>query len=156
MKWTTPILFAAVLAALPPQARADDKDDKAAAVKKVDRALTDAHVKRDAKEVERLTSDDFLHTSPNGRVFTKKDILSGLGDGRLTFEKIDDSEVKALIHGDTVVLNGLSKMKGKSKSRGEFNEEYRWTRVYCLHDGKWQLVAEQMNRYVPPEDKKDK
>jgi hypothetical protein len=44
-------------------------------------------------------------------------------------------------------------MKGKSKSRGEFHEDYRWTRVYVLHNGKWQTVAEQMSRVIPDEKK---
>jgi ketosteroid isomerase-like protein len=158
MKRMSVILLAATLTIPLSQVRAEDKDaakdKKAADVKKVDRELTEAHIKRDAREVDRLTADDYIHTSPNGRVFTKKQILTGLGDGRLIFDKIDDSEVKVAIYGDTAVMNGLSKMKGKSKSRGDFDEEYRWTRVYVLHDGKWRCVAEQMNRYVPPE--KDK
>jgi ketosteroid isomerase-like protein len=155
MKRTSWILFAAILAAPMSQIRGEDKDEKAA-VLKADRALTEAHIKRDVKEVDRLLGSDYFHTSPNGNVFDKKQILSGLTDGRLTFEKIDDSDVKVAVYGDTAVITGLSKMKGKSKSRGAFDEEYRWIRVYVRRDGNWQSVAEQMNRFVPPEEKKDK
>ena len=103
---------------------------------KADRALTDAVIKGDVKEVDRLTGDDYIHISPHGKVYHKNHILSGLTDGRLTFEKIDDSEVTVAVYGDTAVLTGLSKMKGKSKrSRGDFNEDYRWTRVYILAAG---------------------
>ena len=157
MKRMSAVLLAAALAAPLSQARAEDKDapkDDKAAVLKVDRTLTDAMIKGDVKEVDRLTADDYVHTSPNGRIYDKKHILTGLTDGRLTFESIDDSDVKVAIYGDTAVLTGVSKMKGKSKSRGDFNEDYRWTRVYVLHNGNWQTVAEQMNRVVPPEDKK--
>jgi ketosteroid isomerase-like protein len=143
----------AILAAPVSQLLADDKVDKAAAVMKVDRELTDAVIKGDAKEVDRLTSDDYVHTTPHGKIYGKKQILMGLTDGRLTFEKIDDSDVKVAIYGDTAVITGESKMKGKSKSRGEFHEDYRWTRVYVLHNGKWQTVAEQMSRVIPDEKK---
>ncbi len=157
MKRMSGILLAAILARALSQVRADDKDapkDEKAAVLKVDRALTVAMIKGDVKEVDRLTGDDYVHTSPNGRIYTKKQILTGMTDGRLTFESIDDSDVKVDLYGDTAVVTGVSKMKGKSKLRGEFDEDYRWTRVYVRHDGNWQIVAEQMNRVVPPEDKK--
>ncbi len=156
MKRVGLIVFAVILAAPLARARADDKDEMAAAVKKVDRALTEAVIKRDVKEVDRLTSDDYIHVSPHGKVYHKKHILTGLNDGRLIFEKIDDSEVTVSVYGDTAVMTGLSKMKGKSKSRGEFHEEYRWTRVYVRRAGNWQTVAEQMNRVIEPEEKKDK
>jgi ketosteroid isomerase-like protein len=147
------VVFTVMLTAPLASAR-DDKADKAADVKKVDRVLTEAHIKRDAKEVDRLTSEDFVHVSPHGKTFTKKQILDGLADDRLVFEKIDDSEVTAAIYGDTAVMTGLSRMKGRSKSRGEFDEDYRWTRVYVRRDGKWQIVAEQMGRYIPDDKRK--
>jgi ketosteroid isomerase-like protein len=145
------ILLAPMLAMPLSNLLADDKDEKAAAVKKVDRELTEAVIKGDAKVVDRLTSEDYIHTTPHGKVHGKESILKGLTTGRLTFEKIDDSDVKVSIYGDTAVITGVSKMKGKSNSRGEFHEEYRWTRVYVLSDGKWRTVAEQMNRLIPDE-----
>jgi ketosteroid isomerase-like protein len=150
MKRMSVILLATILAAPLPTARADKADD----VKKVDRALTDAHIKRDAKEVERMTADGYVHITPHGKVLTKKQIVTGLTeDHRLNFEKIDDSEVNVALYGDTAVMTGLSRIKGKSKSRGEFDEEYRWTRVYVMHDGKWQCVSEQLGRHIPDEKK---
>jgi ketosteroid isomerase-like protein len=151
-------LFAATLVILATpvsKVQAEDKDEKVAAVKKVDRELTEAYIKADLKEVDRLTSEDYVHTTPHGKIYGKKHILMGLTDGRLTFEKIDDSDVKVAIHGDTAVVTGESKMKGKSKSRGEFHEDYRWTRVYHKHDGKWLTVAEHMSRVIPDEKKKE-
>ncbi len=153
MKRMRVILVAAIMAAPLSQARADDKDEKVAAVKKVDRELTEAVIKGDAKEVDRLTSDDYVHTTPHGKIYGKKQILMGMADGRLTFEKIDDSDVKVAIYGDTAVVTGESKMKGKSRSRGDFHEDYRWTRIYIRHDGKWQTVAEHMSRVIPDEKK---
>jgi hypothetical protein len=67
-------------------ARADDKT--ADEVKKVDRALTDAMIKGDVKEVDRLPADDYLHTSPNGRIYDKKHILgAGFRDRSTNFAR---------------------------------------------------------------------
>jgi ketosteroid isomerase-like protein len=159
MKLTRVILPAVALVVALSGARADaqgaGKDEKIAAVKKVDRKLTEALIKRDGKELDRLTSDDYVHISPNGIVYNKKQSIKGLTEEpRLTFEKIDDSEIKVAIYGNTAVMTGLSKMKGKSKTRGDFDEEYRFTRIFVLHDGNWLCVHEHLNRFFPPEVKK--
>ncbi len=49
------------------------------------------------------------------------------------------------MYGDVAVVTGLSKIKGKYKDQN-FDDSYRWTRVWVHHDGDWTCVAEQMSR----------
>jgi len=146
---------------LSPQARADDKKEAkdgqtAEAVEKVNRSLTEAILKGDAKDFDQMTSDEYVLTSSTGKLWDKKKNLEALKEGTLTFEKIDDSDVKVHMYGDAAVVTGKAHIKGKSKDRA-FDDEYRWTRVFVHHDGSWKCVTEQLSRiWTPEEREKDK
>ncbi len=162
MKRTGAVLLMALAAAiLSPQARADDKkegkDDQAAeSVEKANRSLTEAILKGDAKDFDQMTSDDYVLTSSTGRLWDKKKNLEALKEGTLSFDKIDDSDVKVHMYGNTAVVTGKADIKGKSKDRA-FDDEYRWTRVFIHHDGSWKCVTEQLSRIWTPEERaKDK
>ena len=136
MKRTGAILLMALAATyLAPRARADDKrqgtDGQAVeSVEKANRSLTEAILKGDAKDFDRLTNDDYVLTSATGRFLDKKKCLEALKSGVLTFDKFDDSDVMVHMYGDTAVVTGKADIKGKSKDR-VFDDEFRWTVRLC-------------------------
>ena len=162
MKRTGAVLLMALAAVyLSPQARAEDKKEAkdgqtAESVEKANRSLTEAILKGDAKDFDQMTSDEYVLTSSTGKLWDKKKNLEALKEGTLTFDKIDDSDVKVHMYGDAAVVTGKANIKGKSKDRA-FDDEYRWTRVFVNHDGSWKCVTEQLLRvWTPEEREKDK
>lgn len=162
MKRTGAVLLMALGAVyLSPQARAEDKKEAkdgqtAEAVEKANRSLTEAILKGDAKDFDQMTSDEYVLTSSTGKLWDKKKNLEALKEGTLTFDKIDDTDVKVHMYGDAAVVTGKAEIKGKSKDRA-FDDEYRWTRVFVHHDGNWKCVTEQLSRvWTPEEREKDK
>lgn len=155
----TNLLFLGLLAlplAIPADgARADDKkatkdEGKAEDVKKADRMLTQAILKADTDTFDALTSDEYFLTTSNGKVLEKRKNVAALKEGTLSFTSIDDSDVKATLYGNTAVVTGLSAMKGKWKQK-EFDDEYRWTRVYVRRQNKWLCVTEHISHVWKPD-----
>ncbi len=154
MKRLGAILLAVFAAASVQPAQADDKAttkdaQESGAVKKADKAFSDAIAKSDAKEFDSLTSDDYVLTSSGGNLWDKAKNLDALKDGTLKFDSIDNEEEKVHLYDNTAVVTGLSKIKGKYKDH-DFDDSYRWTRVWVQRDGKWLCVAEQMSKIQPP------
>ena len=98
-----------------------------------------------------MTSDEYVLTSSTGKLWDKKKNLEALKEGTLTFDKIDDTDMKVHMYGDAAVVTGKAEIKGKSKDRA-FDDEYRWTRVFVHHDGNWKCVTEQLSRVWTPEE----
>jgi ketosteroid isomerase-like protein len=158
MKRLALVLLAALAAAPLAHARADDKkatkDDQATQdVMKANQALTDAIAKGDGNTFHRLTSDDYILTSSIGSVWDKQKNEDALKEGTLKFDRMSDEETKATLYDNTAVVTGLSNIKGKYKDH-EFDDSYRWTRVWVRRDAKWLCVAEQMSRVQQPPDAK--
>lgn len=157
MKRMGVLVLAALAAVYVSQARADEKRERgeekgADDVKKVDRELTEAILKGDGKTFDQLTSDEYVLTSSTGRLWDKKKNLEALEDKALTFDKIDDSDVKVHMYSNTAVVTGLANIKGKSKDRA-FDDKYRWTRVYVHHESGWRCVTEQLSRVWTDEER---
>ncbi len=156
MKRLGMVLLAVFAAASVQSARADDKtaakDDKAdGGVMKADKAFTAAIAKGDSEAFDKLTSGDYILTSSRGNVWDKAKNLDALKDGTLKFDSIDNEDEKVHKYGDAAVVTGLSKIKGHYKDK-EFDDSYRWTRVWVHHEGSWVCVAEQMSLVAPPAD----
>jgi ketosteroid isomerase-like protein len=138
------LLVAAIGAMSLSRAQADEKDNKRIEeVKKLDARLSEAIVKGDTALIERHTADDYMVIDATGHVWNRKQNLEALANKTLTFESMKDSDVKVHFYGDAAVVTGLSEVKGKTKTH-DINGEYRYTRVYILHDGRWQCVSEQL------------
>ncbi|HVS40529.1 MAG TPA: nuclear transport factor 2 family protein [Gemmataceae bacterium] len=149
MKRLGVILLAAFAVVSGQQTRADDKGT--GDVMKAEQAFNDALTKGDQKEFDSLTSDDYILTSSIGTIWDKQRNAQAIGQGDLKLDTINNEDAKVRIYGDTAVVTGLSKIKGKFKDHA-IDDSYRWTRVWVQHNGKWVCVAEQLSRVIPPSD----
>jgi ketosteroid isomerase-like protein len=152
MKRTVVILVAVVF--MLPVARAQAQD-KAEEVKKLDRKLSEAILKGDFELLDRHTAEHYMLIDPIGNVWGKKKNLEAMKSKMITFESIKDSDVKCRVFGETAVITGLAEVKGRSKDH-DINGEYRWTRVYNMSDGRWQMVTEHLTHVTNPEKLKKK
>lgn len=147
----TPIIAALVLSplltALVPQqsARTRDAAGAAEAVQQQDQERIRAQIAADAVALRRIYADDFLGIGPTGVVRNKADVIADFAAHTLTYQSIKTAEVRVRVYGITAVETGRSIMVGQDGGK-TVPSENRFTRVWVMRDGRWQLVA---NHYSP-------
>ena len=108
-----------------------------------------AYLRRDASPLERILADEYIAVGGNGGSINKNQAVEGLKKDATTYEYSTPYDMDFRFYGDTVVVIGRTKEKGKSQNGAEFSVEYRWTDVFVKKGGRWQCVAAQVVR-VPP------
>jgi ketosteroid isomerase-like protein len=126
--------------------------DGAEAEKQVEQELlqlaqdwADAAVRRDTAKLGHILADEWHLIIPSGEVWTKETYLMLLKTGTLTFESVDNTEMKVRVYGDTAVVTGRGLYQAQYKGVDDSSEE-RWTDVFVKKNGRWQCVASQSTR----------
>ena len=108
----------------------------------------DAQVNRDIPTLDRMMAEDFIGITASGTVQTKEEMLSSITDGVFNLTKIDLSEMKARIHGETAVVTSKARVEGTNQG-ADISGTYRYTRVYVRKLGVWKIVNFEVTRIVP-------
>lgn len=111
---------------------------------KANQVYDDALLRGDAEALDRLYSDDFVYTTPDGEVRDKAQQLAFTRSGDLRLESGRSDDVKVRVYGDTAVMTGRFTAKGKFRGR-VIDIRERYTAVWVRRRGTWRLVAEQGN-----------
>lgn len=121
---------------------------------KLEEEWHNAYVRRDAAPLERILADEYIAISGNGGSSNKAQTIAGLKADTATYEYSTPYDMDMRFYGgDTVVVIGRTKEKGRNQSGAEFTVEYRWTDVFVKRKGRWQCVAAQVARVPPPKPK---
>jgi ketosteroid isomerase-like protein len=120
---------------------------------KLEEEWHNAYVKRDAAPLERILADEYIAVSGNGGSYGKAQSIEGLKNDTATYEYSTPYDMDFRFYGDSVVVIGRTKEKGKAQNGTEFTVEYRWTDVFVKKNGRWQCVAAQVVRVPPPKPK---
>jgi ketosteroid isomerase-like protein len=120
-------------------------------VLQAERAQRDAYLKRDIEATERLVSDDFVLTIPDG-VGSKGTLLAFLrnepADPTLT---LTAEGVQVRVNGDTAVVVGNRVERRRSPDNNQEGTAYaRYTRTYIKRQDRWQLLSEHLQA-IPAE-----
>ena len=99
----------------------------------------------DVTALRRIYADDFLGIGPTGVVRNKEQVIADFTSHELTYQSITTADVRVRIYGHAAVETGRSTMIGVDKGRAVPHEN-RFTRVWVVKEGRWQLVA---NHYSP-------
>ena len=113
----------------------------------VERAFTQASVKRDRGTLERIYADEFVGTRPDGVVRTKnEDLQDAMSNPSVRGATTSDMRVQ--LHGNVGVVTGLNTFEiaravpGFEQNRnGVTSLPVRFTDVFVMRDGRWQIVA---------------
>ena len=70
----------------------------------------------------------------------KKQFLAVIKSDTTKFESAINSEMKALVFGDTAIVHGLSTSKSSMGGKDTSGQE-RYTEVFVKRDGRWQCVT---------------
>ena len=141
----TSIIAALVLSAVSSaiaqlSARAQDAASTEQAVQQQDQERIHAQITADTIALRRIYADDFLGIGPTGVVRNKAEVIADFSTHALTYQSITTAEVHVRVYGNTAVETGRSTMVGQDRGK-DVPRENRFTRVWIMTDGRWQLVA---------------
>ena len=125
--------------------RTQDAAGPEQAVQQQDQARIRAQINADTVALRRVYADDFLGIGPTGVVRNKAEVIADFTTHALTYQSITTAEVRVRVYGNAAVQTGRSTMVGQDKGKA-VPRENRFTRVWVMTDGRWQLVA---NHYSP-------
>lgn len=112
----------------------------------------DAALHGDVQTMDRLLSDDFIGITANGTVQTKEEALDAIQTHAIQFKRLDLSEMKASIHGDTAVVTSKAELDMTSDG-APVNGTFRYTRVYLRRAGVWKVINFEATRITPRAEK---
>ena len=115
------------------------------AVQQQDQERIRAQITADTIALRRIYADDFLGIGPTGVVRNKAEVIADFTTHALTYQSITTAEVRVRVYGNAAVQTGRSTMVGQDRGKA-VPRENRFTRVWVMTDGRWQLVA---NHYSP-------
>lgn len=100
----------------------------------------EAIVHGDAAALERMTSADYTFITLRGELRTKSEIVKGFSTGAFKYGSREISDLYIRVYGNTAVVTGRSSQKGTENGK-DYSGDYRFTRVYVKHNGRWLTVA---------------
>jgi uncharacterized protein (TIGR02246 family) len=118
-------------------------------VRQLERAWLDAYEQSDADAMERIKTDDFTITYPNGGMHNKRQVIAMTKQIRNVAQaqpkmRIYTEDVKSRVYGDTVILTG--KVIIETERDGKLIKEIsRYTDTYVKKDGLWQVAASHLS-----------
>jgi ketosteroid isomerase-like protein len=99
-----------------------------------------AQLRNDAEALDRLWADDLVITVPDMPLMDKQEALAFVRSGKMKFRRYQTSDVRTKVYGDTAVVTGQLSRERESASK-EFEDDWRFTKVYVRRKGRWQVVA---------------
>ena len=111
---------------------------------RANREYDEALVRRDIAVLERLYSDEFVYTTPDGEVRNRAQQLTFMRTGDLRLESGQSNDVRVRVYGNTAVMTGRFTATGKFRGK-DIDIRERYTAVWVKREGRWRLVAEQGN-----------
>lgn len=115
------------------------------AIQRQDEQRILAQIGADAIALGRIYADDFIGIGPTGVVRNKAQVIADFTSHELTYQSIKTADVRVRVYGQTAVETGRSTMIGRDKGK-VVPRDNRFTRVWVVKGGRWQLVA---NHYSP-------
>lgn len=119
--------------AAPPENATDE-------VLKADEERNDALQKGDVVALERIYADDVVYANATGALLTKQQHLADLKARTLHFISFKHEDVKAVVHGDTGLVTGISKSEVEYKGSVSKSNR-RFLNVFSKRDGRWLCVG---------------
>jgi ketosteroid isomerase-like protein len=114
---------------------------------KLEKEFARAIVKSDAEAIRQFLADDWVIIDADGGIIEKAPFLGVVESGALTHEMMESDDVEVRIYGDSAVVSGLTRTKGKFMGQ-DFSTQERATDVFVMQNGRWQCVFSQLTRFI--------
>jgi ketosteroid isomerase-like protein len=112
-------------------------------IRQLDNEMREAMLARDIGALKRLCSDDFVVTNPFNRIINKQQMLEGVESGRIKHSVFERQIEYLRTYEGTAVVMGYETVidDGPTIHR-------RYTEVWMMQDGRWQLIARHANQIL--------
>lgn len=139
------IRLAAFCAALFLAGSAFAQSPAADAVKAAELARFKAMTTGDFAGLGKLLADDLVYTHSSAAVDTKASFMEALTSGRTKYKSIEPRDVKVRVYGNTAIINAEAHFLVDANGQA-LDNQLRYTDVWVLRDGRWQMVAWQSTK----------
>jgi ketosteroid isomerase-like protein len=112
----------------------------------LEKAFAEAIVRNDLEGIGRLVTDDWIVIDPNGQIVDRVRFFEVIKSGALTHDMMESEDFRVRVYGDSAVVTGLTRTKGKFMGQ-EFSTQERATDVFVKRDGRWQCVLTHLTRF---------
>ena len=113
----------------------------------LEKAFAEAIVRNDLEGIGRLVTDDWIIIDPNGEIVDRARFFEVIKSGALTHDMMESEDFRVRVYGDSAVVTGLTRTKGKFMGQ-EFSTRERATDVFVNRDGRWQCVLTHLTRFT--------
>ena len=110
----------------------------------LNRQYDSALLVKDTAALNRLYADDFIYTSPEGKVLNKQQQILNVAVSEFKLDTARSEDVKISFYNNTAVMTGSFKGAGTYRAAPVSIHE-RYTTVWIRRDSSWVIVAEQGN-----------
>lgn len=102
----------------------------------------------DTRTIDRIVADDFVLVNGRGEAFSKVDLLKTVREGKIVYERQEDSDQAVRVWGDTAIITALLWAKG-TKNGEPFEYKVWFSDVYKLTPTGWRYVFAQVSLRLP-------
>jgi hypothetical protein len=131
--------FVLVLLALGTAGDCGPNDPDVRAILGLEDQWASALVRRDSVTFQRLLAAGFIY-SEDDRTMTRDAVLREIVAGTDTARAARNEEMKVHCFGTTAIVTGWLVVQGRG-ANGAFARRYRYTDIWMLRDGRWQIIA---------------
>lgn len=125
------------------QVRSASKADEA--VRAAELARFKAMTTGDLATLGTLLGDDLVYTHSSALVDSKASYVESMRSGVLKYQTIEPREMKVRVYGTVAVITAAAAVTSIFKGQTSSNQ-LRYTDVWVLRDGRWQMVGWQSTR----------
>ena len=119
-------------------ATADGSEEQA--LYQLERDWAAANLKKDTAVVDKFLAKEFVSNQP-GRTLNKTQLLSEMKANPAKIESAENSDMVAMVFGDTAVVHGIYTEKSTTNGK-DTSLKGRYTEVYAKRDGRWQCMTQ--------------
>jgi quercetin dioxygenase-like cupin family protein/ketosteroid isomerase-like protein len=123
-------------------------DSTAQALMQMERDWAKAMMSGDNATMDRIIASDWVLTDPMGHRTSRAEAVADLRSGALKFESTVALDMEVRVFGDTALVSGRTRDKGKFKGQ-DISGDYRFTDVFVKRDGRWQAVSTHVTKVAP-------
>ena len=110
-------------------------------------AVDEAEDKNDFAALDRLLSDSYIFTAPNGIISDKKKLIEDLKNAEAEAgQTLNYDEVKVYPYGDTAVVSVLLTVKGRDREGKDYTNRYRNTVIWIKQQKRWRMASIHVSR----------
>jgi CubicO group peptidase (beta-lactamase class C family) len=133
------LMLVALLSARPAWPQAPDEKE---VLREIENAWHKVYITQDARPLETILADSFVHINRLGQKSFKKDAIAGVREENTAYEECYPYDLEIDINGTTAVVVGKSYERGTASGK-PFERRYFWTDVFVRRNNRWECTLAQ-------------